>query len=495
MKRGWLVLMVVLTLALIWILPGSGIAAEKSLADILKDKGVLTEEEYQQAKQMEEAQKAEEAKKAEDAAKKAAAEKPAAPAEKPSGLPVAGYQKGFFLQSPDGKYKLNLTGYAQTQLRLFQANTSQDDQFMIRRARISLTGYYGKDWQGRVEGDFSTPSDGKFLKYAYLNCSYLQDAQVRVGQFKAPFSREYLTSSADIDTIERAMITDSGGLVPKYDIGAMVWGPQVFDGLLWYGVGVFNGNGANNSDTNDDKDAIGRVVLSPFVPTNVSFMKGLQFGGSMEYGIETPKQTFQPKLPTDWAFFRSVNYQGARNRYGADAAYTYGPFKLQGEWIYQKLERHKQVRVDPTTNQIVSSGGELINAPDLNSWGWYALGTYFLWGDASKGFQLVAQYEQQDVDDAKAADKYLKANPMGKSSVSNPWGNDLNLRGNTADVLTLGFNYFPHPNIRLAFNWYYETLDNKFTIDRIEKANDGSEIPTPNGHAMQAFWLMAQVRW
>jgi hypothetical protein len=47
----------------------------------------------------------------------------------------------------------------------------------------------------------------------------------------------------------------------------------------------------------------------------------------------------------------------------------------------------------------------------------------------------------------------------------------------------------------LAFNWFYETLDNKYTIDRVEKAHDGSEIPTPNGHAMQAFWFMAQVRW
>ena len=482
MKREWLLFTVLLTLTLIWILPGSGIAAEKSLADILKDKGVLTEEDYQQVKTMEESQKAEEAKKA--------------AAEKPSGLPVAGYQKGFFLQSPDGKYKLSLNGYVQPQLRLFQDNTSQDNQFYIRRARLSLTGYYGKDWQGRVEGDFSTPSDGKFLKYAYLNWSHFQDAQIRVGQFKAPFSREYLTSSADIDTIERAMITDSGSTVPKYDIGAMLWGPSVFGGLLSYGVGVFNGNGANNSDTNDDKDLVARVAVAPFAPTAISIMKGLEFGGSFQYGRETPTQKWQPKLPTDWAFFKEMSYRGDRIRYGLDAAYKLGPFKLQGEWIYQTLEREKQVRVDPTTNEIVSSGGNLIDAPDLNAWGWYVLGTYFVWGDVNNnGFQLVARYEQMDVDDDKAADKYLKANPKGENSVANPWGNALNLRGNTADVLTLGFNYFPHPNIRLAFNWYYETLDNKFTIDRVHHTQDGDEYATPNGHNMQAFWFMTQVRW
>ena len=106
-----------------------------------------------------------------------------------------------------------------------------------------------------------------------------------------------------------------------------------------------------------------------------------------------------------------MSYRGDRIRYGLDAAYTLGPFKLQGEWIYQTLEREKQVRVDPTTNEIVSSGGKLIDAPDYNEWGWYVLGTYFPWGNATKGLQLVAQYEYMDVDDDKAADRYLEANP------------------------------------------------------------------------------------
>jgi len=70
------------------------------------------------------------------------------------------------------------------------------------------------------------PSDGKFLKYAYLNASYLPYAQVRIGQYKAFFSREYLTSFADVDTIKRAMITDSGGINPKYDIGSRSGAPR-----------------------------------------------------------------------------------------------------------------------------------------------------------------------------------------------------------------------------------------------------------------------------
>ncbi|MDH7500566.1 MAG: porin, partial [candidate division NC10 bacterium] len=234
MKGTWFISLAILALILTLLSATPAPAAEKSLADILREKGVLTEEEYQEAIQVEAAQRAEEAKKA------------AASVEKPSSLPVAGYKKGFFVQTPDEKYRLLFNGYLRTQLRLYENNTSQDNEFKIRHARVSLTGYYGKYWQGRVEGDFSTPSDGKFLKYAYLNYSYFPDLQVRAGQFKAPFSREYLVSSSAIDTIERAMITESGGTVPKYDIGVMLHGPSVFDGLLSYGVGIFSGNGANH---------------------------------------------------------------------------------------------------------------------------------------------------------------------------------------------------------------------------------------------------------
>jgi phosphate-selective porin OprO/OprP len=476
MKRICFTLIAALTLGLMLILAGPSLAAEKPLADILKEKGVLTEEEYQEAKKAEEAQKA------------------AAVAEKPSSLPLAGYKKGFFLQTPDEKLKLVFNGYVRTQLRLYENNTSQDNEFKIRHARLGLTGYYGKYWSGRVEGEFSTPSDGKFLKYAYLNFSYLPDLQVRAGQFKAPFSREYLTSSSGIDTIERAMITDSGGLVPKYDIGVMLHGPSVLDGMLSYGVGVFNGNGANNSDTNDDKDLVARLVLAPFAPTDISFLKGLEFGGSFETGRETPTQKYQPKLPTDWAFFKEIAYRGERDRYGLDMAYKLGPFKLQGEWIYERLEREKQVQVDPVTNKIVSSGGKLIDAPDLIAQGWYVLGTYFIYGDESNGIELVARYEQMDVDDDPAK-KYQKANPMGKNSYATRWGNDLNLRGNTADVLTLGFNYFPISNVKLAFNWYYQTLDNKYTTDKITHDHEGNEVVTAKGGAMNAFYLLAQVKW
>jgi hypothetical protein len=100
-----------------------------------------------------------------------------------------------------------------------------------------------------------------------------------------------------------------------------------------------------------------------------------------------------------------------------------------------------------------------------------------------------------DVDDEEASKRYQEANPMGKNSYENRWGNDLSLRGNTAQVLTLGINYFPMPNVKFSFAWFYQYLDNPFTTDKIDHNPDGNEMATPNGHAMQSFWLLAQVKW
>ena len=502
-----LTLITILT-SLLLLHTGSSFAAEKSLADILKEKGILTEEEYQEAVKAEEAQKAEEARKTKETQKaleetqKALeeAQKAAAVEQKPPSPPAVGYSSkdGFFLQTPDQKYRLTLQGFVRTQLRLYENNTSQDNEFKIRHARLILRGYYGKYWQSEISAELTMPG-GKLIRLADLNCSYLPYLQFQVGQYKAPFSREFLIPCWAPDLIERSMVTDSGGMTPKFDIGVMLHSPNAFNGLLWYGVGVFNGAGDNNGDTNDDKDLVGRVVLAPFALTQMPVLRGFEIGGSFETGRETADTLgyykFQPQLPTFWPFFKEITYRGQRDRYGAELAYKLGPFKLWSEFIYQSLEREKQVRVDPATSEIVNSGGKLIDAPDLIAWGWYVLGTYFVWGDENGGIQLGARYEQMDVDDKKAPERFREANPMGKNSYANRWGNDLNLRGNTADVLTLGINYFVNSNVKFSFAWFYQTLDNKFTTDKIEHNHDGGEVFTGGGGVMNACWLLAQVKW
>ena len=82
-----------------------------------------------------------------------------------------------------------------------------------------------------------------------------------VGQFKQPFSLEYLTSYAYLRTTNRAAAID--GLTPKRDIGALA---QVqWSRFVTADASVTNGQGANAlSNPNGLELLIGRVTVTPF---------------------------------------------------------------------------------------------------------------------------------------------------------------------------------------------------------------------------------------
>ena len=64
---------------------------------------------------------------------------------------------------------------------------------------------------------------------------------ISAGQYKTPFSREYLILVPVLETADLATVVDS--LAPKYDVGLMgecVPGPRVS-----ISAGVFNGEGQN----------------------------------------------------------------------------------------------------------------------------------------------------------------------------------------------------------------------------------------------------------
>src|SRR5207248_1702401 len=60
--------------------------------------------------------------------------------ERSSIKPVAGWQDGFFIQSPDAAFKLKLGGYAQYDGRFFLDEDRSTTQFLFRRIRPDIRG-------------------------------------------------------------------------------------------------------------------------------------------------------------------------------------------------------------------------------------------------------------------------------------------------------------------------------------------------------------------
>ncbi len=90
----------------------------------------------------------------------------------------------------------------------------------INRARLTTYGSAARDVTWRVQGEFRTGSAGTGRASVSLQDAYVRYKTgafgVQVGQFKTPFTREFITSLADVETADRATVVDS--LAPRRDI-------------------------------------------------------------------------------------------------------------------------------------------------------------------------------------------------------------------------------------------------------------------------------------
>lgn len=231
----------------------------------------------------------------------------AAPADPPqTAEPLAGYDKGFFIRSADGKNELAIQGRVQARFTYLAIEQVPDEaNFSIARARMTLHGHvFGDELSYKFQTDFGKGQAS--LKDFYLDYTLIEDAVVlRAGQSKKPFSRQQLTSSGNQELVDRA-ITDKAFGAGR-DIGIAVQNNFEKSPTFEYAVGVFNGtgeapwfegSGANDPATNEVEVTKGKLTNVPatFNPTpvvrvgyNHGELKGYSEadleGGELRFGV------------------------------------------------------------------------------------------------------------------------------------------------------------------------------------------------------------------
>jgi hypothetical protein len=161
----------------------------------------------------------------------------------------------------------------------------------------------------------SIGQSGRVLQDVFVAMAVKPWMVVEFGQQKVPLTYEGgAQSSSKLDTVERALfMTDrfrSSGYGDMRDLGLTFRG-KFANGQLEYAAGVFNGlgEGFNDLDKNEEKTFVSRGVYRP------SFIKGLQFGGSLSRdGLHL------------------TNTLG-RERQAAELLYTRGMFGVKAEYI------------------------------------------------------------------------------------------------------------------------------------------------------------------
>lgn len=224
-------------------------------------------------------------------------------------FPTSGYDKGFFLQSEDGMFKLSIGGLFQGRF----TRTSQDPgtgapadygyNFSMNRARIHLKGHvYSKDLTYKFQAEFGKGE--AYLKDYFVDYRFMEGLQLRVGQDKRPFSRQQLTSGGNQQFVDRA-ITDKAFGAGR-DIGIMIHNDILEVEGFEYALGLYNGtgekpifSGSGNADlaTGDvtvDSGAFSNVPhkMEPTLVARVGYNDGIKGysesdleGGGFRYGV------------------------------------------------------------------------------------------------------------------------------------------------------------------------------------------------------------------
>src|SRR6476469_761360 len=134
----------------------------------------------------------------------------------------------------------------------------------INRARLTAGGAVTGNVTWKVQGEFRTGNVGTGKASVSLQDAFIRwnhnSLGVQIGQFKTPFTREFITSLAEVETADRATVVDS--LAPKRDIGVMA--DYAIGGQVTLSAGIFNGEGQNLT-ANTDSSALGvvRVTFRP----------------------------------------------------------------------------------------------------------------------------------------------------------------------------------------------------------------------------------------
>jgi phosphate-selective porin len=300
------------------------------------------------------------------------------------------------------EYKLTLGGYIQANLEsgdvsAFEGRfgmTALKDRFRLRRARITLTGDYKEEFEFKIEGDLeqsdglsSSTRTGFSGTDIFINWHRFAEANIKVGQWKAPFGLEQITPDTLIYTIERSLPT--GALTPERQIGAMLWGKPLTNilpdqkDLVTYYAGMFNGNGRNfNNNDNNEFMYVGRLEVQAFKGKVMNEEASLKLGGDYLFSRDETGTNISPALNL------KVNSDGSltsftlpspdeRKAWSVDAWLKIGPFDLIGEYLGENV-RGRTV------------GGVAPLFADFDPHGWYVQGSYFL---IPKKLQVVAKYE------------------------------------------------------------------------------------------------------
>ena len=265
----------------------------------------------------------------------------------------ASAQKKQTIELPSWLSNVKLSGYGMIQYQYSGQKNAESNSFNIRMGRIALEGRIADDfyWKTQIQFNGNTSNLGSSPRMVDLFAEWqkFEYFKVKIGQFKNPFTFEnpmhpidqgFMGYSQNVSKLagfsDRAGEHASNGR----DIGLQLQGDFLKNAngrnLLHYQIGVFNGQGTNTKDVDNQKNVIGGVWVMP-----VSGMRIGAFGWTGSYArkgnwtetVADPTSSVAPgttKEITHTNEVRSLN----QNRYAFSFEYKKDGWTVRSEYIH-----------------------------------------------------------------------------------------------------------------------------------------------------------------
>jgi phosphate-selective porin OprO and OprP len=363
-----------------------------------------------------------------------------------------------------------------------------DDEFQLRfrvLSQMDYNGYLGAQGQGvnATTSGFYLPRSryyfqGRLTKpitydlsfqrsyttfnffNAFMNFNYDPRLQIRVGRSKVPFTYEFYKLNVwRLIAPERSVWNNN--YQSNRDIGITAWG-GLFDNRVEYATMLHNGprNGFQAYDY--PKTVAAFLNLKPFVQNEGSFLRDLNFGGSLDYGYQnnpTVPAVFRTNVnasnvalssndPTNnatlpfLALNNNVKEKGLRDLWELHAAYYYKGLSLLGAW-------------DSGFNGYAVGNSPSVRVPTN---GFFVQAAYLITGETIRERTVIDPINRFDLRPGKfglgAFEPHVRYSEMWLGSQVFTSGlADPGLWTNNVQLIDVGVNWYLNKFVKVYFDW------------------------------------------
>ena len=242
-------------------------------------------------------------------------------------------------EAPKWINNVKLSGFGIVQYQYNGMHNNKSNTFNLRLGRVSLDGRILNDWYWKAQlqfnGNTSTLGASPRVVDLFIEWQKYDFFRVKAGQFKNPFTFDnpihpidqgFMSVAQSVQKL--ASFSDRAGAHPSNgrDIGVQIQGDFLKNNagrnLVHYQVGVFDGQGINVRDVDQQKNIIGGVWVMP--------VEGMRLGCFGWTGSYARKGTWTDAAGTTHSGVRSLQ----QRRYAFSAEYKVKDWTVRSEYVH-----------------------------------------------------------------------------------------------------------------------------------------------------------------